>query len=220
MQLWWFDCLGGLGSKELLTDMGDLGVRQDLMAVVLAYTLMDDMGLGFDLAVYGNPECTVPCEHTASLDGHSRWATSLNGHTPEFYIRMALFSGETEETYRLAQRIFIRPGIACRGTVCFLADRLGQQPSNPTCMVKFSWRYTTMTAEGALFEKLSDTGRGVFGLVRLLNHDEARTVVGNIRKGTRTGTAAGRDRLDEEQCVDDPGRVGDWSVGGVSAWQG
>ncbi|KAI9774365.1 MAG: hypothetical protein M1840_004259 [Geoglossum simile] len=186
LRLWRFDRSGGLASTmfSCATGVADQAAQQLFIKIILAYTVMDDVKLGFDPDVFGNRECTMPCHYTARVDANNCWGPYTNSgfqKFPEFYIRMAS-SGKPPSVYRLLQRLFIRPGIACRATVCFLATPIenGEQ-----CIVKFLWRYTTMAAEGASLEAVGQT-EGMYGVVRLLCYDETGTTE-NGRGGTMSG---------------------------------
>ncbi|KAI9765030.1 MAG: hypothetical protein M1840_007855 [Geoglossum simile] len=194
MRLWRFDRSGGLSSTvfSFATDDTDPAVRQRFIKIILAYTVMDDVKLGFDPDVFGDSACTKPCHYTAGLDANNCWAPYGLHKYPEFYVRIVHSGGESSSVYRLLQRLFIRPGIASRGTVCFRAlNQDGEQ-----CIVKFLWRYTSMTAEGLLLESVEQM-QGVCGVVRMLCYDEKQTIQ-NGRGGIMSGVYLDLNTTNEE----------------------
>ena len=105
MRLWICGCTGCYGSREFSISTNlDLG-RQELVKITLALTIKDYAALGFNPNVYSD----LTCEQMFTPD----W------NMPPGILGYLKVKGKV---FRLKKLIFIRPGLICRGTRCFLAN--------------------------------------------------------------------------------------------------
>ncbi|KAH0533948.1 hypothetical protein FGG08_007439 [Glutinoglossum americanum] len=178
IQLWIFDRMGCFASPLISTSTDEPESRRTFIELILAFSLMDHAALGFDSHVYGDASCTT------------MWippTISSAGNKVIAYIRL---SGEV---FRLHRILFIRPGLVCRGTRCFLAtstsfttnaDGDGNEAND--YIVKMSWRFEGLRPEGTLLEQIGRNPK-VCNVVRLHAYDEQLDVRLGVRKGMLDG---------------------------------
>lgn len=127
MRLWICDRMGCYGSREFSISTNSEAGRQELVKITLALTIKDYAALGFDHNVYSDPTCKQ------MFTPDSDMPPGVLG-----YLKVR------DEIICLKKLIFIRPGLICRGTRCFLADSSTQS----SLIMKISWRFEDLVPEG------------------------------------------------------------------------
>lgn len=165
MRLWICDRMGCYGSREFsISTNSDLG-RQELVKITLALTIKDYAALGFDPNVYSD----LTCERMFTPD--SNMPPGVLG-----YLKVK------GEVFCLKKLIFIRPGLVCRGTRCFLAESSTQS----SLVVKISWRFQDLVPEGENLKAVGEN-REVVYVVRLHSYDETCNIEKDIHDGPLEG---------------------------------
>ncbi|KAH0559931.1 hypothetical protein GP486_003546 [Trichoglossum hirsutum] len=169
MQLWFCDRMGCFGSTRFSMSTDKEDSRRKFVEVLISLAVMDYDALGFDPDVYSDVKCTTMWTPTLS---------TTSSREVSAYVRVQ------GQVFHLQKVLFIRPGLVCRGTRCFLATC----SSNPWVqyIVKFSWRFEGLQPEGALLERVGRNEK-VRNVVRVHAFDERRDVKNDIRKGQDSG---------------------------------
>ena len=165
MRLWICDRMGCYGSREFSISTNLEAGCQELVKITLALTIKDYAALGFDPNVYSDPTCKQM-------------------FTPDSNMPPGVLSylKVKDEIICLKKLIFIRPGLICRGTRCFLADSSTQS----SLIVKISWRFEDLVPEGEILKAIRENLEVVY-IVRLHTYDEACNIEKDIHHGPLEG---------------------------------
>ena len=155
MRIWIFDRLGCYGSKEFRIAVNDSELFA-FVEIMLALTTMSYAQLGYDKDVFADPQCSLMWTPLSSLPA------GITG-----YVILG------KERYSLREVIFIRPGLVCRGTICFTASLEGQE--DVAFIFKTFWRSRTNSSEGELLGSVQKCP-SVINLARMRSYDEPLTI--------------------------------------------
>lgn len=150
--------------------------------IILALTTMSYAQLGYDKDVFVDPQCSLMWTPLSSLPA------GISG-----YVILG------KERYSLREVIFIRPGLVCRGTICFTASLEGQE--DVAFIFKTTWRSRTNNSEGEMLASVQKCPN-VINLARMRSYDETLTINRerwNLRSTGRLLTL--NNRSEEENLV-------------------
>lgn len=145
MQLWICDRMGCYGSREFSISTNSKAGRHELVKIILTLTIKDYAALGFNRNVYSDPTCKQ------MFTPDSNMPPGILG-----YLKVK------DEIIRLKMLIFIRPGLICQGTRCFLANSSTQS----SLIVKISWYFEDFVLEGENLKAIGENPEVVY-VVRL-----------------------------------------------------
>lgn len=100
-----------------------------------------------------------------------------------------------KETYSLRELFFIRPGLVCRGAVCFTVSLEGQE--DVTFIFKTTWRSRTNSSEGKLLATVQNIPE-IIKLARIRSFDETPTISRGRLNLSSTGRLLPLDNHSEE----------------------
>ena len=184
LRCWVWDRCGALASMEV-------GISNvfPLLRTLFAYATMDITRALWDPTLAEQPLC--PDTISLNKRQHVWYSNILLSPSPHIPIYTAI----NGNWFHLKRRIICRPGIACRATACYLADRV-LSGSEVTCLltrntiIKWSWRFHHLPAEGDMLRK-AHAPTEISGLVRLIAHDTPVDVMSGIRQGHTPTMRAG-----------------------------